>query len=371
MKLKNGDNIDMLAVLSVLFCLMFYVTPSLAHDQPGMVPSTRALKVSTPPVIDGNLDDPCWQNAEKITEFYQRNPRMGEPATFPITIRIIYDPKTIYIGFEIHSGDPSKLVSTVLQRDGAVNSYDDHFGFRFDTFHDHRDLYYFYINPKGTRLDGHATDEGVTSDNNWDGVWDVKTRLLSDGWAGEIALPLHNFRFSENNSTWGFGCVIYVSATQENVSWPDMRRQSRKPSLFGHITGLDDLKNSNPFVLIPYVTLGSQFGRYEKKSSDSSDWEPVSDTWLKDIGLDIRYRPASSIETNMTINPDFATIEADQFLFNLTLDELQYPEKRPFFTEGQSRFETPIQLLYTRRIGLGDEEVIAGGKMHGRVGLYD
>jgi len=72
----------------------------------------------------------------------------------------------------------------------------------------------------------------------------------------------------------------------------------------------------------------------------------------------------------VTFNPDFATVEADQFLFNLSLDELQYPEKRPFFTEGQDRFETPIQLLYTRRIGLGDNEVIGGAKVHGNTGQY-
>ncbi len=362
----------LLCALTIIYGLTVCGTSSYAHDRPGMVPSTHALQVDKPPVIDGILDDPCWEKADTITDFYQRNPRMGEPATFPVIIRIVYDPHTIYIGFEIHSGDPSGLVSTVLQRDGAVNSGDDHFAFRFDTFHDHRDLYYFYINPKGTRLDGHAIDEGVTSDNNWDGVWKVKTSLMSDGWAGEIAIPLYNFRFGEaDNATWGFGCIVYVSATQENVSWPDMRRQSRKPSLFGHITGLNGLEKKNPFTVIPYVIQGSQFGRYGKTVSDTPAWKPVSDTWEKDIGLDIRYRPASFIETNLTLNPDFATIEADQFLFNLTLNELQYPEKRPFFTEGQSKFDTPIQLLYTRRIGLGDDEVIAGGKIHGRIGSYD
>ena len=94
--------------------------------------SIRAFRIEESPVIDGLLDEPFWHLADRAEAFYQRNPNMGEPATFPIIVRIVYTPQTIYIGFEIHSGNPSGLVSTVLQRDGSLNEYDDHFGFRFD-----------------------------------------------------------------------------------------------------------------------------------------------------------------------------------------------------------------------------------------------
>ena len=104
----------LLCILTVINCLTVCGTPLYAHDQPGTVPSTHAVHVDNPPVIDGILDDPCWEKADTITDFYQRNPRMGEPATFPVIVRIVYDPHTIYIGFEIHSGDPSGLVSIKL-----------------------------------------------------------------------------------------------------------------------------------------------------------------------------------------------------------------------------------------------------------------
>jgi len=355
--------------LLLAFCAAF---PALAHDDMESSLSVKAERTDTKPVLDGELNEPFWAGAEAIESFWQRNPDMGAPATFPISIKIAYDSETIYIGFEIHSGDPAGLVSTVLQRDGGVNSYDDHFGFRFDTFHDHRDTYYFYINPKGTRLDGHAIDEGVKSDDNWDGVWQVRTKITEDGWQGEIALPIYNFRFGNvEEAIWGFGGMVYVSATQENVSWPNMQKQTRKPSLFGHITGIKGLDRKQPFVFTPYLLGGSAFGRSEKTEGASPGWRSVDDSFERDMGLDIRYRPTSNIEANIALNPDFATVEADQFLFNLTADELQHPEKRPFFTEGQSRFETPIQLLYTRRIGLSEDEVIAGGKLHGQVGNYD
>ena len=132
-----------------------------------------------------------------------------------------------------------------------------------------------------------------------------------------------------------------------------------------------ELEKKKPIVFTPHAICSSKFGRYEKINRNPIAWQAISDTWGRDLGLDILYRQTSFLETNIALNPDFATVEADQFLFNLTVDELQYLEKRSFFTEGQARFETPIQLLYTRRIGLGENEVIAGGKMHGRTGSYD
>ena len=353
------------------FALWLILLSPCGAQQSGEPPALQAYHTDHAPVIDGRLDDTCWRNAVPVAAFTQRQPRMGEPATFPIAVRVAYDSDHIYIGFEIHCGDPSKLISTVLQRDGAVNNYDDHFGFRLDTFHNHRDLYYFYINPKGTRLDGHASDEGVISDDNWDGVWEVKTRLLPDGWCGEVVLPLYNFRFRENeDGVWGFACLTYVSATQENVMWPFMEKNTRKPSLFGHITGLKGLNKERPLLLQPSVSQGSSFGRKARDISNPNQWNAVADKWDSNFGLDLRYRPASYLETNAAINPDFATVEADEFVFNLTMDEFQYPEKRPFFTEGQDRFATPIQLLYTRRIGLGEEEMLGGGKLHGQVGRW-
>ncbi len=355
----------------IAFALWLALAVPCGAQQSTDPPALQAFHTDRPPVIDGRLDDPCWVNAAPVTAFTQRQPRMGESATFPIAVRVAYDSDHIYIGFEIHCGDPSKLISTVLQRDGAVNSYDDHFGFRLDTFHNHRDLYYFYINPKGTRLDGHASDEGVISDDNWDGVWEVKTRLLPDGWCGEVVLPLYNFRFRENeDGVWGFACLTYISATQENVMWPFMEKNSRKPSLFGHIAGLKGLNRERPLLLLPSVSQGSSFGRHERDTVVPDRWNAVSDQWESNFGLDLRYRPASYLETNAAINPDFATVEADEFVFNLTMDEFQYPEKRPFFTEGQDRFATPIQLLYTRRMGLGEDEMLGGGKLHGQVGPW-
>ncbi len=350
--------------------VLFMTLPApAAFPETDGTPSISASRTNEPPVMDGRLDDACWREAKPVTSFVQRQPRLGEPATFPMAVRIAFDASTLFIGFEIHSGDPSRLISTVLQRDGEVNGYDDHFAFRLDTLHNHRDLYYFYINPKGTKLDGHASDEGVVSDNNWDGVWEVKTRLMPDGWCGEIALPLSNFRFRENeDGIWGFAVITYVSATQENVMWPDMGKNSRKPSLFGHIEGLRGLEKKRPLSLIPTIAQSAATGRSERTGSDSPRWRDVADDYSTHLGLDMRFRPASTVETNIAVNPDFATVEADEFLFNLTLDELQYPEKRPFFTEGQDRFETPIQLLYTRRMGLGGYDMLGGAKLHGQSG---
>ena len=68
-------------------------------------------------------------------------------------------------------------------------------------------------------------------------------------------------------------------------------------------------------------------------------------------GLDLKWHPTQDLTLDATINPDFAQVEADQLVLNLTTFETYYPEKRPFFLEGTDVFATPGQLLYTRRIG--------------------
>jgi len=231
-----------------VFIAGFFISAgtSMAQDTGGR-PTVRAFRAPSPPVIDGVMDESWWVDADAITDFYQRKPLMGEKSTFPVEMRIAYDPENIYIGFAIHCGSPDMLSASVLERDGGVNSYDDHLGFRLDTLNNDRDLYYFYINPNGTKKDGHASDEGAISDDDWDGVWDVKVQLIEDGWAGEIRLPLYNFRYKENeDGVWGFAALVYVIETQENVTWPFMGKNSRKPSQFGKITGLKGLKKDNP-----------------------------------------------------------------------------------------------------------------------------
>ncbi len=347
-------------LLSLLVGFPLLATPARSGEP---APTVRALRIDEPPVLDGRLDDLCWQLAEPITDFVQSQPNQGAEPGFPAAVRVAYDAHTLYVGFEIHSGDPSSLIANVLQRDGRILD-NDAFIFALDTFHDHRDAYFFIVNPAGTRLDGRIGDEGVSIDINWDGIWQVEIHLLEDGWSGEIALPLRELRFRETeDGTWGFASSVRAIAARERIIWPNYGKSAVKVSRYGHLTGLKGLATRQPVVFLPYLTQGSVFGQHQRP-----DAARRAGTWERGLGLDLRYSPTSALRMNLALNPDFATLETDQFLFNLGIDELFLPEKRPFFIEGTEIFQTPTRLLYTRRIGLGDQEMLAGGKLLGKTG---
>ena len=52
----------------------------------------------------------------------------------------------------------------------------------------------------------------------------------------------------------------------------------------------------------------------------------------------MQYSLSDALRTNFTLNPDFAQVEADRLEINLTRFPTRFPEKRPFFVEGNSFF---------------------------------
>jgi hypothetical protein len=105
------------------------------------------------------------------------------------------------------------------------------------------------------------------------------------------------------------------------------------------------------------------------------------------IGLDVLYNPSEQLTAQMTVNPDFAQIEADPFAFNIGRYETYFSERRPFFTEGNeifmasgrdrnSGFYQPMELFYSRRIGKilpdGTEvPLLFGAKAFGRLDAWE
>lgn len=319
----------LLILLSLLTTFAICAASGYAQDE---VAYLHAERVSQAPLLDGKLDDPCWNMSGPVTEFVQQQPVLGGEPGFSSSVSCVYDSQALYFAFEIHSVDPSGLVSNVLYRDGNIFKSDDCFVLSLDTFHDHRDFYYFIVNPQGIQLDGRFTDEGVHDDPYWDRTWQAKTSLIEDGWAGEIAIPIRNVRFSrEGDGVWGLGLMIHNVASSEYTMWPTAQKLFAKTSSFGHLTGLNDLEPSESLVFQPSAIQGAKFGRHERINDDPSGWKSVKNVWEKDLGLDIRYSPSSNIVTGLALNPDFATIESDHFLFNLTVDDSIIRRKGPSF----------------------------------------
>jgi hypothetical protein len=354
---------------------MWVLSTSLADtgDEIPEIPSNReikAVRTETPPKIDGKLDDVCWQNSAKTGELIQFEPQNGEPATQPTTIYLAYDANNLYVAFECFKNDMDKLSANLTRRDSFFFS-DDHVEILIDTFLDGRNCYAFALNPLGTQTDRRLINEGsnrrtgqsmIGTAISWDCDWQGQASEETDKWTAEFSIPFAELRFpkGQETMTWGINFWRNDEAPAEEQMWADLGERQYAVSRFGHLTDLPaaSLVTKRPVKFKPYATLKPQ-------AMQPGDGETTL-AMKGDGGLDIRY-PIADFTLDLTLNPDFAQIEADPDLVNLTDIPLRFPEKRPFFLEGNELFQMPMDLFYSRRV----EDLLGGGKVIGKYNKYN
>ena len=330
----------------------------------------EAIRTETPPTIDGILDDACWQNSAKTGELIQFEPQRGEPATQPTTIYLAYDANKLYVAFECFKTDMDNLAANQTRRDSFFFS-DDHVEILIDTFLDGRNCYAFALNALGTQTDRRLINEGANRRSgqsnigtaiSWDCDWQGQAAKGTDRWTAEFAIPFAELRFSKKGetATWGINFWRNDEAPAEEQTWADIGERQYAVSRFGRLTDLPitDLVTKRPVKFKPYATLKPQV-------SQPSDNETTFEM-KPDAGIDLRY-PIKDFTIDLTLNPDFAQIEADPDLVNLSDIPLRFPEKRPFFLEGNELFQMPLDLFYSRQI----EDLIGGGKVIGKFSKYN
>ena len=343
------------------------------HEEPPEILTKRAIKavrIETPPKIDGKLDDACWENSAKTGELLQFEPQRGEPATQSTTIYLAYDANNLYVAFECFKTDMDKLAANLTRRDSFFFS-DDHVEVLIDTFLDGRNCYAFALNPLGTQTDRRLINEGANRRTgqsmigtaiSWDCDWQGQSAIGTDSWTAEFAIPFAELRFSKGTelATWGINFWRNDESPAEEQTWADLGERQYAVSEFGHFTDLpiSGLVTKRPVKFKPYATLRPQV-------LQSADGE-TSTALEPDAGLDLRY-PIADFTIDLTLNPDFAQIEADPDLVNLTDIPLRFPEKRPFFLEGNELFQMPLDLFYSRKV----EALLGGGKVIGKFNKYN
>lgn len=330
-------------ITAALFLGAFFMQSQLLLAQ-----SLQAVYSEETITVDGMLNEAVWAKTEGLSEFYQFQPHYNAPASFPTVIKAAYTRTAIYFAIECHDPDPSKISAVITKRDGDVGA-GDAIGIALDTFHDKNSAYLFMTNPLGTEMDGRFADNGRTLDDSWDETWYTASTINENGWICEVAIPLKSINYDKNIETWGLGVGRWIARLKEcHFIGKDLIDYSRV-SQFGELTGLN-LKEFavKKYSLIPY--LQAAFITGDKPRSQA--------------GVDARFNPVSNLGFEVTLNPDFATIEADVEQVNLTRFELSYPEKRPFFLEGAENYSTRIQQFYSRRIG----EIPWGAKVNGKIG---
>ncbi|HEY6091270.1 MAG TPA: DUF5916 domain-containing protein [Gemmatimonadales bacterium] len=350
-------------------------------------PKATAHTVSTPPIIDGRLTDPVWQEATPITGFIQRELHEGDRVTERTEVRILTDGEALYVGAWMYDTDPNGIVPGEKVRDGDISKAD-YFGILLDTYHDRQNGFVFTTTPAGIEYDAQVVNEGEGGglqlpgqtramagslggfNLNWDGTWTVATSVDSAGWYAEMRIPFTTLRYGAGDQqSWGLNLVRSIRRKNEESFWSFVPRQFSLMKVSREGT-LEDVRvpARRVWTVTPYALTG-----VERNFDVDLDARGRSD-----VGGEIKYGVTQSLTLDLTYNTDFAQVEVDEQRTNLTRFPLFFPEKRPFFLENAGIFSagTPqaVDLFFTRRIGIDSAgqpvPIVGGGRLTGRVGDF-
>jgi hypothetical protein len=327
-------------------------------------PSARATRTSAAIKVNGQFDEPAWADAVPIGRLMQRVPEENAAASEDTEIRVLYTATTLYFGILCRDRAPKDVVSTRLTRDADIES-DDAILIALDPFFDHRNGFFFAVNPAGARVDGQIENNAEDLSTDWDGIWEAAARITPEGWVAEIAIPFKTLRFKPGQTVWGLNVERLIKRRNETDLWSTPLRDNwvTNMSQAGRLEGIEGINQGRGLDIRPYVSGG----------------EENSDGKLQ-AGIDVFKNLTSNLNASVTVNTDFAETEADTRQVNLTRFPLFFPEKRAFFLEGAGVFEVAatneesVLPFFSRRIGLleGREvPIMVGTKIVGRQSDYN
>ena len=325
---------------------------SMVHRNGRVPPSATAIRISSPPRLDGVLDDPVWADAPPSIGFRRDVPSDGKPATEDSEIRVLYDDHALYVGARLYNRDRNRISRRLSRRD-SFSVFNDVFFVMIDSYHDHSTSFVFGATPAGERRDAIQSGDGTALDGSWDPVWEVKTRLDSLGWVAEMRIPFSQLRFPNRvEQMWGIQFRRDIRAAGEAVDWSwSPRTEPGTTSKYGHLVGLSAIPQPRRLEILPYTVGRSSFTEGADPSSPFDD----GSVYDASAGLDLKYGLTSNLTLDATFNPDFGQVEADPAVVNLTAYETFFEERRPFFIERSDLFRfgegSPETFFYSRRIG--------------------
>lgn len=322
----------------------------------------RANKIEAPLLIDGLTDEDAWQSAAVAADFVQITPMDTGMARAQSEVRACYDENFLYFAVVCHDTLPGKRPVQSLRRDFSFGS-NDNFLFFIDTYNDQTNGFSFGTSAAGAQWDGLQANGGFVS-LDWDCKWYSAVQNYPDRWVLEVAIPFKSIRYAEGVAEWGINFSRLDLKQNEKSSWAPVPRQFQSANLA--FTGTLEFESPPPktsahFSLIPYVA-----GRVSKDFVQKTEAD-----WGSDAGADAKITLSTSLNLDLTVNPDFSQVEVDQQVTNLSRFELFFPERRQFFLENSDLFASlgadGLRPFFSRRIGL-DSPVRAGARLSGKVG---
>jgi Domain of unknown function (DUF5916)/Carbohydrate family 9 binding domain-like len=307
-------------------------------------PHLAATRTQAPPTIDGTLEDGAWKQARVATTFTQQMPFDGQAPSETTTMRVLYDDEALYFGFDCNQVNAT-ITGRLTRRDHDSES--DWVWVQVDSRGDGKNAVMFAVNVAGVLADG-ATHDQTVSSWDWDENWEAKTVRRADGWSVEMRIPLRIMRFESGLpvQSWGMQAGRYIAERQETDIWAYSARDvAGGVARFGSLDELHALKGGGRFELRPFA-----LGRLRRRDQANDTVARGYDS-SGTVGMDLKWHVTQDLTLDAAANPDFAQVEADQIILNLTNFETFLPEKRPLFLEGVEAFSTPLTVFYSRRIG--------------------
>lgn len=321
-------------------------------------------RVDTVASVNGSLDESVWRRAARLIGFSQYQPVDGRPADEPTEVLVWYSPDAIYFGIRAREIHGNVVRATHANRDNIDS--EDQIQILLDTDNARQIAFLFGVNPYGVQQDGtrsaqfaggaggpSATGGGFRNMNPLEGSVDLnpdyffesKGRLVEGGYEVEVRIPFKSLRYQDGRvQSWGIHILRRVQHSGFQDTWaPAVRANANFLAQSGTLDDLHDMRRGLVLEATPTATARADRA---PNVGNGRNYQQRSE-----LGGDIRWGIRQNLGLNATINPDFSQVEADvgQVLLNERF-ALFYPEKRPFFLDGLELFDSPNQLIYTRRI---------------------
>ncbi len=344
------------SILAALITMRFYILLAviapllLSHDNL-MAQGVHIKKAQGTIVVDGEMNESDWQQAEVAGQFKQYFPFDSSYAKAPTEVRLTYDDHFIYVFAVMHNLGPREYVTPSLRRDfrGEAN---DAFTVTMDTYKDRTNAFQFGINPFGVQREGLVANGGTDREDlslDWDNKWYSEAKIRDNDWVCEMAIPFKTIRYKHGLSSWYINFYRVDSRFAERSTWSPISRAYPIVNLATLRELIWDQPLSSPegnISIIPYAA-GKSVQDFENQGPQKNSLE---------IGGDAKIAVGPALNLDLTVNPDFSQVEVDQQVTNLNRFEIFYPEKRQFFLENGDLFAnfgySNMRPFFSRRIGV-------------------
>ncbi len=339
-------------------------------------------------MLDGIVNEAVWDSLPPF-EMILYTPNFGDPPSEPTEVRLAHDDRYLYMSGRMYDSEPSEIRTGTFYRDQY--SGDDILSLVIDSYNDYETAVWFTTNPAGVRQDRTMSNDaeftsGMPMSSDWNAHWDVATTRTDEGWFAEFRIPFSTLGFQATGGEVTMGVIVYrlLARRNERQIFPPIapewgRMGFAKPSQAQRVV-LRDVQQSTPLYLSPFTTVGVRQNPVlaEPPAVSRAEWQTERNA-TTEAGIDLKLSPTSNLALDLTVNTDFAQVEADDQQINLTRFALFFPEKRQFFQERASTFDFNTggmsnRLFYSRRIGLNAGEIVriyGGARAVGRLARTD